>query len=78
MGKKTFRFDIVYARKFGRRIKDLRTEKGITQEELAFRANISPSYMSAIERGITDTTISTTKRLAKALQIEIFELFKFS
>ncbi len=77
MGKKTFRFDIVFARKFGKKIKDLRTEKEITQEELAFSANISPSYMSAIERGITDTTISTAKRLAKALQVDVYELFKY-
>ena len=69
MGKKTFRFDIILARKFGERIKSLRAAKGTTQEELAFVANISPSYMSAIERGITDTTISTAKRLAKALQV---------
>lgn len=75
MGKKTFRFDIILARKFGKRIKDLRLEQEISQEELAFRANISPSYMSAIERGITDTTISTAKRLAKALQVSIADLF---
>lgn len=77
MGKKTFRFDIIFARKFGEKIKKLRTEKSITQEELAFRANISPSYMSAIERGITDTTISTAKRIAKALDVDIRALFDF-
>ncbi len=77
MGKKTFRFDIILARKFGKKIKDLRLNCEISQDELAFRANISPSYMSAIERGITDTTISTAKRLAKALQVELSELFKY-
>lgn len=77
MGKKTFRFDIILARKFGKKIKDLRLNCKISQDELAFRANISPSYMSAIERGITDTTISTAKRLAKALQVELSELFKY-
>lgn len=77
MGKKTFRFDIILARKFGKKVKDLRIENEISQEELAFRANISPSYMSAIERGITDTTISTAKRLAKALQVDLCELFKY-
>ena len=77
MGKKTFRFDIVYARKFGQKIRELRNELEISQDELAFRANISPSYMSAIERGITDTTISTTKRLAKALETTVPKLFEF-
>ena len=75
MGKKTFRFDIILARKFGKRIKDLRLANEISHEELAFSANISPSYMSAIERGITDTTISTAKRLAKALEVPLPDLF---
>ena len=40
-----------------------------------YRVNISPSYLSAIERGVTDTTISTAKRLAKAFNISLQELF---
>ena len=78
MGKKVYKFDKVLSRKFGQKVSKLRLELEITQEELAFRANISPSYMSAIERGITDTTISTAKRLAKALNIELFELFRYN
>ena len=77
MGRKNFKYDKVLCRKLGKKINELRLSHDITQEELAFRANISPSYMSAIERGITDTTISTIKRLSKALDIEILELFKF-
>lgn len=77
MGKKVYKFDKVLSRKFGQKIAELRMNTEISQEELAFRANISPSYMSAIERGITDSTISTAKRLAKALQVELFELFKY-
>ncbi len=75
MGRKVFKYDKILCRKFGKKIANYRIEADITQEELAFRANISPSYMSAIERGITDTTISTAKRLAKALQVNITELF---
>lgn len=77
MGKKNFKYDKILCKKFGLRINELRSNAGISQEELAFRVNISPSYMSAIERGITDSTISTVKRLSKALGIEITELFKF-
>lgn len=76
MGKKIYKYDRVLCRHFGQRIYILRNECSITQEELAFRANISPSYMSAIERGITDTTISTAKRLAKALNVKITQLFE--
>jgi len=77
MGKKTFKYDKVLCRKFGEEINRLRRCLDISQEELAFRANISPSYMSAIERGITDTTISTAKRLAGALETGLPDLFKF-
>lgn len=78
MGKRAFKYDKVLCKKFGKKITFLRKEFGITQEELAFRTNISPSYMSAIERGITDTTISTAKRLAKALNVKIQDLFLFN
>lgn len=77
MGKRVYKYDKVLCRKFGQRVAYLRKEAGITQEELAFRTNISPSYLSAIERGITDTTISTLKRLAKALDKNIIEFFMF-
>lgn len=78
MGKKTFKYDKVLVRKFGQKVSFLRKNAGLVQDELAFKANISPSYLSAIERGITDTTISTAKRLAKALNIELKELVDVS
>ena len=77
MGKKSFSYDKILCKKFGQKIALLRKELGMTQDELAFIAKISPSYLSAIERGITDTTISTSKRLAKALNISLPQLFKF-
>ena len=77
MGKKVYKYDKVLCKKVGKRINYLRKDKNMTQEELAYSANISPSYLSAIERGITDTTISTIKRLSKALTVTIQELFEF-
>ena len=77
MGKRVYKYDKVLCRKFGQRVTFLRKEAGITQEELAFRTNISPSYLSAIERGITDTTISTLKRLSKSLEKDIIDFFAF-
>lgn len=76
MGKRTFKYDKVLVRKFGERIVSLRKSAGYTQDELAFKVNISTSYLSAIERGISDTTISTAKRLAKAFNITLSELFE--
>ncbi|MDD3594490.1 MAG: helix-turn-helix transcriptional regulator [Candidatus Gastranaerophilales bacterium] len=77
MGKKTFKLDKVLCRKFGERIRFLRGSHNLKQDELAFKTQISPSYLSAIERGISDTTISTAKRLAKAFNINLNDLFDF-
>ncbi len=77
MGEKVFKFNKILCRRFGQKIRTLRVAKNWKQDELAFHSNISPSYLSAIERGITDTTISTAKRLAVALDIELAELFIF-
>ncbi len=77
MGRKTFKLDKILCKKFGLKIKELRIANDLKQDELAFKAQISSSYLSAIERGITDTTISTAKRLAKALGFDIKELFNF-
>ncbi len=77
MSKKAFKYDKILCKKFGEKISFLRKDTNLTQDELAFKVNISPSYLSSIERGITDTTISTAKRLAKALNISLSELFDF-
>ncbi len=77
MGRKTFKYDKVLVRKFGEKILLLRKRADMKQDELAFKVNISPSYLSAIERGVTDTTISTAKRLSKALDVSLSELFTF-
>ena len=75
MGKKSFKYDKVLCRKLGKKVAFFRGELGISQAELAFNANISTSYLSAIERGITDTTTSTVKRLSRALNVDMRELF---
>lgn len=75
MGKKVYKYNKVLCRHFGKKINNIRKNLQITQEELAFRSNISPSYLSAIERGITDTTISTANRIAKALDVNLVDLF---
>lgn len=77
MGNRSFKYDKILAKKFGKKIAFLRKDIELTQDELAFKASISPSYLSSIERGITDTTISTAKRLAKALDVDLSELFIF-
>jgi transcriptional regulator with XRE-family HTH domain len=60
---------------FGKRVRGLRTSLGLSQEQLANEADIPLSQVGRIERGEVNTTISTIAVLAKALNIEIKELF---
>ena len=59
----------------GRRIKRLRTRLGLTQDALAERVQISPKYLSNIERGRENPTLDTLLRLAKSLKVELWEVF---
>jgi transcriptional regulator with XRE-family HTH domain len=61
---------------FGRILRDTRTAKGLTQEELAFRAGMSVPYLSEIERGRSSPSLTLLVDLAAALEISLAELFK--
>ncbi|XJR90468.1 helix-turn-helix domain-containing protein [Elizabethkingia anophelis] len=64
----------------GKRIKELRIQKGISQVDLVARmdGNIDPTNISRIEAGRTNPTLLTLQRIAKALEVNISELFVFS
>ncbi|MDX8334922.1 helix-turn-helix domain-containing protein [Candidatus Cetobacterium colombiensis] len=63
--------------KFGKRLKEIRNQKKITQEKLSELANIDRSYISDIERGIKSVSLEKMDQLAKALEVNIIEFFKF-
>ena len=63
--------------KFGKKIKKLRAEKGITQEELAQKVGISVDFLSLIERGKNAPSFENLEKIAKALSVEPKELFSF-
>jgi transcriptional regulator with XRE-family HTH domain len=62
---------------FGRRLRDLRVSKGLSQEQLANEAEIPLSQVGRIERGEINPTLSTISALAKALNTHIQELFLY-
>lgn len=62
---------------FGARLRELRLEKGWTQEELAARSGIEFSQVGRIERGVINTSLSTVFILAKTLEIDVRDLFDF-
>ncbi len=62
-------------RQFGKRIKELRVVKQITQEELAESVGVFRTYMSRIETGVANPTLTVIHALADALQVPVVELF---
>lgn len=63
---------------FGRRIKTIRLEQGISQEQLGQLAELDRTYISGIERGLRNVSLINIERLAAALDVEPAELLKFS
>ncbi|MBL7690589.1 MAG: helix-turn-helix transcriptional regulator [Flavipsychrobacter sp.] len=61
---------------FGKRLKQLRESKGLSQQELANLCDIEHSQISRIELGKINTTISTLFLIASKLEIEATELIK--
>ena len=60
----------------GDRIRDLRKRLGISQEELAFRAEIDRTYVSQIERGIGNPSLAVLLRLSAVLQAPLAKLLR--
>ena len=59
---------------FGRRVREVRKSKGISQERLAEMAGIDRSYMGNIERGEKNVTLKKVYEICDALDIEIQDL----
>jgi len=59
----------------GRRLKELRLQRGLSQEELAFRSGLHRTYVSSTERGQRNVSLVNIERLARALDVELGDLF---
>lgn len=63
---------------FGRRVQELREQRGWTQEHLAEAIDRTVDTVSNIERGANSTRVEIAARLAGALGVELPELFEFA
>jgi len=59
----------------GRRIRYLRNRRGFTQEQLGEKANVNYKYLGAIERGERNPSTDNLAKIAKALGVQLHELF---
>ena len=60
----------------GTNIRKLRTDHGLSQEELAYRAGIDRSYLSEIENGQKNLGVMILEAIAQALEVEATALFR--
>ncbi len=68
---------LAMAKRFGERLRELRKEKLLTQEELAKKAGLNPNSIVRIERGsVAEPRFSTIRKLAAALEVDPQELVK--
>lgn len=64
------------AEKLGNNLKRIRTERGISQSDIAKSLGVSRGFVSNIENGKRNPTLATISKLAKAIGVPTEELFK--
>lgn len=69
--------DETLQKKVGIRIREIRELKNISQQELAAKCNFEKSNMSRLESGRVNSTLATLNKIAKGLEVNIMELFRF-
>lgn len=62
-------------KKFGKQVRKLRLEKGLSQEALAHEADLDRTYIPSIEKGERNISISVIEKIAKALKTKIADIF---
>jgi XRE family transcriptional regulator, regulator of sulfur utilization len=62
--------------RLGKNLKEIREEKGVTQDNIAMSLGVSRGFISKIENGKTNPTLSTMTKIAKALNVTTDELLK--
>jgi transcriptional regulator with XRE-family HTH domain len=63
--------------KFGQRVRQLRKEKNLSQEELSFKADLHRTYIGMIERAEKSITLVNIEKISNALGTSIDNLLKF-
>ena len=63
-------------KRFGMRIRELRMLQEISQEELAWRCQLSKNYVSDVERGSRNVSLKAIEKFAKGLDVKLEDLFR--
>jgi transcriptional regulator with XRE-family HTH domain len=63
--------------KFGKRLREIRAQRQMTQEQFAETLDMSVDFLSLIERGRNAPSFETLERMAKRLRLSVADLFSF-
>jgi len=69
--------DQILIEEFGKRIRQLRTERNLSQEELSFQTGFHRTYIGMVERGERNISLSNIGVFAKAFGMSVSELLDF-
>lgn len=64
-------------KQFGQTVRELRLARGLSQEELAFKAGVHRTYLGSIERGERNPALKNIAAIAEALEVSLPQLFLF-
>jgi transcriptional regulator with XRE-family HTH domain len=68
--------ELLVTKRFGERIRFLRKERGLSQEEFAQLCGLDRTYISGIERGLRNVSLRNIETLAESLDVPMSELFR--
>jgi transcriptional regulator with XRE-family HTH domain len=61
--------------KIGKRLRELRNEKGLSQEKFSFVCDLDRTYIASIEQGKRNVSMVNIEKIAKALDMTIYDFF---
>ena len=61
--------------KFGKKFKQIRLKRRLSQGKLAKILNLHPTYISGIERGVRNLSLKNIEKFAKALDVKLKDIF---
>ena len=70
-----FQMNMNIKEKIGYRLRELRTEKGLSQEKFSFECELDRTYIASIEQGKRNVSIINIEKIAKAFDISVSDFF---
>jgi DNA-binding XRE family transcriptional regulator len=65
-----------FQKRLGARVREIRTERGFSQERFAEACDLHRTHVSLLERGRINITVNTARQIAHVLKISLSELFR--